>query len=227
VQLGGAAVLVTGGTSGIGAAIASDLRAAGADVVAPGLEDADLSRPGAAARLVADAVERLGRLDVLVNNAGGYTSPTYPANDDWRAALELNLLAPMEALRAALPALAARGGCVVNIGSSAALGDAPYDGVEYAVAKAGLLRLTSALGTVDGVRVNCVCPHTVATESVRKALETKTLAEIAPPPATILEVADVVRAVRQTIEDDGLSGRVLVLVGDEADGDVQHEPGGP
>jgi NAD(P)-dependent dehydrogenase (short-subunit alcohol dehydrogenase family) len=79
------------------------------------------------------------------------------------------------------------------------------------VAKAGLLRLTGALGTVEGVRVNCICPHTAATEAVHE-LESRSLAEIAPPPPTILEVDEVVRAVRRFIEDDSLSGRVLLLV---------------
>ena len=74
------------------------------------------------------------------------------------------------------------------------------------------------MGTVDGVRVNCVCPHTVATDAVRHALETRTLEEIAPPPATILDVSDVsdvVASVRRLIEDDSISGSVLVLAGRE------------
>jgi NAD(P)-dependent dehydrogenase (short-subunit alcohol dehydrogenase family) len=93
---------------------------AGADVTV------DLSRPGSAARMVAEAVEQLGGLDVLVNNAGGYSTPVYPANDDWRAPLELNLLAVMEALKHALPALARRPGCVVNVASSAGHGSDVY-----------------------------------------------------------------------------------------------------
>jgi NAD(P)-dependent dehydrogenase (short-subunit alcohol dehydrogenase family) len=213
----GSAVLVTGGASGIGAAIATDLRAAGAHVVTADRDLADvvvdLGEPGAAAWMVAQAVARLGRLDVLVNNAGGYTSPTYPENDSWRASVELNLLAPMEAIRAALPSLGEGSGCVVNIGSTAALGVQQYRGVEYAVAKAGLLRLTTALGTVENVRVNCVCPHTVATESVLRALKSRSIADLAPPPPTLLDVEEVVRAVRRLIEDDSFSGRVLVLVG--------------
>ena len=219
MTLEGRAALVTGGASGIGAAIVADLRRGGAEVLVADRERADitvdLGRPGAARQMVERALERLGRLDVLVNNAGGYTSPSYPESDDWRAAIELNLLAPMEATKYALPALARGRGCVVNIGSSAALGSDRYPGVEYAVAKAGLLRLTSALGTVEGVRVNCVCPHTVATGAVLEALETKTLEQIAPPPATIIDVDEVVEAVRRLIEDESLSGRVLLLVGDE------------
>ena len=213
------AALVTGGASGIGAAIASALESRGAEVVVADLSEApilvDLSRPGNAARMVDEAIRRLGRLDVLVNNAGGYSLPVYPANDDWRAPLELNLGTVMEAIASALPALAETRGCVVNVASSAGLGAERYAGVEYAVANAGVVRLTTALDAVDGVRVNCVCPHTVATEAVVRALETRPIEEIAPPPPTLLSLEEVCAAVLRLIEDDSLTGRVLVLVGGE------------
>jgi len=218
-SVAGRLALVTGGANGIGAAIAAALESHGARVVVADRDEApircDLGRPGEAARMVAEAVERLGGLHILVNNAGGYTSPTYPKNVNWRVPLELNLGAVMEATRHALPALAADGGCVVNVASSAGLGGDPYAGVEYAVAKAGVIRHTTALGRVDGVRVNCVCPHTVATEGVLRALETASIEEIAPPPPTVIGVDVVVTAVLRLIEDGSLAGKVLVLVGGE------------
>ncbi len=217
MELSGSLALVTGGASGIGAAIAEDLRSRGARVAVADRADADvsvdLSRPGGAAEMVREAIAQLGGLDVLVNNAGGYTSPTYPANDDWRSPLELNLLAVMESIKAALPSLARKPGCVVNIASSAGRGSEAYRGVEYAVAKAGVIRLTTALGVVDGVRINCVSPHTVATEGVLRALESRTLEEIAPPPPTLLPVEEVVAGVRSLIEDDAAAGCVLELTG--------------
>lgn len=218
-SLAGRPALVTGGARGIGAAIAGALEGNGARVVVADRDDApircDLGRPGEAARMVAEAIERLGGLHILVNNAGGYASPTYPQNANWRTPLELNLGAVMEATRHALPALAADGGCVVNIASSAGLRRDPYAGVEYAVAKAGVIRLTTALGRVDGVRVNCVCPHTVATEGVLEALETASIEDIAPPPPTIVGMDEVVDAALRLIIDESLAGRVLVLVGGE------------
>src|SRR5205814_9963948 len=127
MDLAGSKALVTGGASGIGAAIAADLASAGARVVIADRERADivvdLSRPGEARRMIETAIERLSGLDVLVNNAGGYASPTYPMNDDWRSTLELNLLSAMESIKYALPSLARRPGCIVNVASSAALGD--------------------------------------------------------------------------------------------------------
>ena len=229
MRLAAKAALVTGGAAGIGRAIAAALDAAGARVLVADREAAegvgtirvDLTRDADVVTMVDEAVHRLGGLDVLVNNAGGYEAPTFPDAPPahWRATLELNLGAVMLATQLALPAIAAGGGgAIVNVASSAGLGTSPYAGVEYAVAKAGVLRLTTALGDLHertSVRVNCVCPHTVATDSVLHALERTPLDELAPPPATLLRPEEVAGAVMGLLEDDSLSGRILVLWGGE------------
>src|SRR5688572_21497845 len=125
--------------------------------------------------MVETAERELGGLDILVNNAGGYDEPVFPDAPiaHWSRALDLNLRAVLLAIHAAVPILEARGGgAIVNIASSAGLGFAPYGGPEYAAAKAAVMRLTASLAWLAdrGIRVNCVCPHTVATERVRRTI---------------------------------------------------------
>jgi NAD(P)-dependent dehydrogenase (short-subunit alcohol dehydrogenase family) len=182
--------------------------------------EVDHTRAGEVERMIDEAARLHGRIDVLVNNAGGYEEPTFPdaPPEHWRRALELNLGAVMLAIQQALPYMeASGGGAIVNIGSSAGLGNDPYRGVEYAVAKAGVIRLTSALGGLKermNVRVNCVCPHTVATPAVLHQLEYRSLGEIAPPPATIVQLADVTLATLRLIEDETLFGQTIELWGE-------------
>ncbi|MDG9724466.1 SDR family oxidoreductase [Streptomyces sp. DH41] len=182
----GRVVLVTGGTKGIGAAIAHAFLAAGADVVVcgrnapdilPSAQDrkavflaADVRDPGAAAGLVDGAVERFGRLDVLVNNAGG--SPDADAATVSPRFVEkivaLNLLAPFYVAQAAHRVMRAQrgGGSVVNIGSVSAHDPQPGTAA-YTAAKAGLLALTKALALewAPEVRVNHITTGLIRTES--------------------------------------------------------------
>ena len=123
----------------------------------------------------------------------------------WGAVLDLNLRAPMLATQLALaPMQRAGGGAVVNVASTAGLGSEPYGSPEYGAAKAGLIRFTSALAAVDGVRVNCIVPDWVATERVTAEERATT-----PPPIPLDTVAD---AVLTLIRDDTLAGRALVLL---------------
>ena len=94
-------------------------------------------------------------------------------------------------------------GAIVNVASTAGLGSEPYQSPEYGAAKAGLIRFTSALRAIDGVRVNCIVPDWVATERVAAA----DLA-ITPPP---IPLATIVAGVIRLIRDDALAGRALVL----------------
>lgn len=182
--LSGKACAVTGASRGIGHETARLLCAEGANVVlvargAEALAGAvadcagdgghaealalDVTDADAGERIVAACEERFGRLDVLVNNAG--TARWRPVEEvpdsDWQAAWELNVIAPLRAMRAAIPGMRQRGwGRIVNVASTA--GKRPSALMpEYSVAKAAelsLSRLFADLHAADGVLVNAVCP---------------------------------------------------------------------
>jgi NAD(P)-dependent dehydrogenase (short-subunit alcohol dehydrogenase family) len=179
--LAGRAALVTGGTRGIGLAIAGRLLGAGANVLVcgrsepdrlpPGLDfaAADVRDPDQAAAVVSAAARRLGRLDIVVNNAGG--SPSVPAAvaspNLVTAVVRLNLLAPFFVAQAANAIMQDQpeGGQIINIGSVSAIRPAPGTAA-YAAAKAGLITLTQALAIewAPAVRVNCVTAGLVRTD---------------------------------------------------------------
>jgi len=188
IRLSGAVALVTGGSRGIGFAIARAFLGAGAQVVVcaratPAVEQlpahgkrraefiaCDVREPDAVARLIATVAERCGRLDVLVNNAGGGPPgelASVPARLIARV-IELNLTAPLLCAQAAnaLMQRQSEGGCIINIGSVA--GERPSPGAAaYGAAKAGLLHATRSLAMEWGprVRVNGIIAGFVATES--------------------------------------------------------------
>lgn len=172
----GTVALVTGGRSGIGQAIARRLEADGARVfTAQRGEDAerewveaDFTSPDDPARVVAEVVDRAGRLDVLVNNAGVMQEAR--AEDmtlaDWERTITVNLTAPFLLIKAALPHLRAVGGSIVNIGSIEGLGSNPRHAA-YCASKAGLHGLTRAIAVdhgTDGIRCNAVAPGWIDTD---------------------------------------------------------------
>ncbi|MEV6302384.1 SDR family oxidoreductase [Actinoplanes sp. NPDC051861] len=163
----GRAVVVTGGTRGIGAAIAHAFRMAGANVLVcgrslaevPGYVQADVRDPEQAAALIETAVDRFGRLDVLVNNAGG--SPQVMAADAsprlHAKVIELNLIAPLHVSQAAFPVMRDQrgGGSILMIASVSGVRPSPGTAA-YGAAKAGLLHLAASLAVewAPFVRVN-------------------------------------------------------------------------
>ena len=168
--------LVTGGRSGIGRAIAQRLRDEGARVfTAQRQADAelewiatDLADPASPEQAVAQLIERAGRLDVLVNNAGMMQEARVEAMSlaDWERSLAVNLTAPFLLIRAALPHLRASRGSIVNIGSIEGLGSNPGHAA-YCAAKAGLHGLTRAVAVdhgAEGIRCNAVAPGWIETE---------------------------------------------------------------
>ena len=187
-------VLLTGASSGIGAAVArelawgthrlaltarradllealaDDLRSRGAEVL---VLPADLADPATPERLASAVVERFGGLDVLINNAGFGLPQTFGAADPGaiRRQIEVNLTAPILLTRRALPLLLASRGMVINVGSSITSVAIPIFGV-YGATKAGLAYWNDALRREvrpRGVRVCLVEPGPVATEFLAAA----------------------------------------------------------
>jgi 3-oxoacyl-[acyl-carrier protein] reductase len=175
--LAGTVCLVTGSTAGIGFEVATRLTAEGAHVVSTGRRgegpgelhvQADLTERGAPDRLVSATVERFGRIDGLVNNAGGTDIRKLAelTDDDWQRSFELNLMTAVRTTRAALPHIRS-GGAIVNVSSTAA--KRPSLGMpDYSVLKAALLsysRLVADLHAGDGIRCNAVTPGPTATDA--------------------------------------------------------------
>ena len=184
--LAGKVCVVTGASSGIGRETARLLSAEGASVLLVGRSAerlaaaaqlceraavlaCDVTAEDAGERMLAAACESLGEPDVLVNNAGTarWRDLEEVPDEDWRAAWELNVMAPHRAMRALVPGMRTRGwGRVVNVSSTA--GKRPSAQMpEYSVAKAAelsLSRLWADRCAPDGVLVNAICPGPTKSE---------------------------------------------------------------
>lgn len=257
-SLAGRGAVVTGGGRGIGAAVARELAAAGARVVvsarsadeieavAAALRDAgaeahavacDVTDPAAVEALAAAAGERLGAVDLLVNNAGIATSAPLKAItlEEWNRVFAVNVTGTFLCTRALLPGMLERGwGRVVNVASIAGRIGAPYISL-YAASKHAVVGFTRALAAevaAKGVTVNAVCPGYVDTPmtdgSVARIIAKTGISEeqalehlrAASPQQRLMEPEEVAWLVARLCQSAarGINGQALVLDGGAVQG---------
>ena len=176
--------LITGASSGIGAAAAIAFAEAGWDVMAAGRDEGRLEEVADVSdsiaiwsgeltasedcdELVTDTIDEFGRLDCLVNNAGVIVraNVTDTSDEDWRYTMGINLDAPFFLSRAALPHLLQAGGSIVNIASEWGLRGGER-AAAYCASKGAIIQLSKAMAidhARDGLRVNAVCPGDIDT----------------------------------------------------------------
>ena len=234
--------LVTGGTKGIGAAIAVDLARQGCDVAINGRHDdrdaaetlqlistagrkgafiaADVAQSDAATRAVHEAARALGGLDILVHSAGGPASGTIDecSPDAWRAAFAIHVDAAYYLCRAALPLMRPnRDGAIVLVSSVAGLRGIP-GAIAYATVKGAILQFTRSLArdlADDNIRVNCVAPGIIRTrfhEKMTPEAQAHNLA-VRIPLNREGTPQDVAEAVRLLVTNEFITGETIVVDG--------------
>jgi NAD(P)-dependent dehydrogenase (short-subunit alcohol dehydrogenase family) len=178
--LQGKVAIVTGGAQGIGAAIAVGLEAEGAIVVVADLNPpdggirADVASEEDVSRMVAEVLERHGRIDVLVNNAGLYASLemrefTEIPLEEWNRVLEVNVASMFLTCRAVVPVMREQGGGkIVNLSSGTPFRGVPFL-LHYVTSKGAIVAFTRALAKElgkDSIHVNCVAPGFTMSDGV-------------------------------------------------------------
>jgi 3-hydroxybutyrate dehydrogenase len=228
MNLEGKAALVTGAASGIGRAVAARLANAGMDVLAvdlqpdpegPGLgHTADLTTAGANAGAVAAAIERFGRLDVIVPNAGvQHVAPIdeFP-EERWDTIVALMLTSPFLLAKYAWPSLRESGsGRFIAIASVHALVASPFKSA-YVSAKHGLLGLVKTLaleGASHGITATAVCPGYVRTPLVEKQIADQARVHGLPEERVLEDVILAPHAVKELIEPSDVAEVVAFLAG--------------
>jgi NAD(P)-dependent dehydrogenase (short-subunit alcohol dehydrogenase family) len=240
--LDGKVAIVTGGSQGIGRAIADRLAADGARIVVADLKGAeeaaaryddgvgvtvDVAAEADVERMTAETVERCGGVDILVNNAGLYASlamrpfDQIPV-DEWRQVMDVNVLSMFLTCRAVVPRMRERGGGrIVNISSGTPFRGVPFL-LHYVTSKGAIVALTRALAKElgpDHVLVNCVAPGFTMSDGVNEHPEViEALQEVSVSARTIKRdqvPEDVVGAVAFLCgpESTFLTGQTMVIDG--------------
>lgn len=241
-DLSGQTAIITGSTSGIGAALAEGLAANGANIVLNGLGDLDaikalrarmatqhgvevryhaanMLKPDEIAEMVAFAQSEFGRVDILVNNAGiQHVAPVdeFPTQK-WDAILAINLSSAFHTIKAAVPLMKAQGrGRIVNLASAHALVASPYKSA-YVAAKHGILGLTKtvALEVAEaGITVNAICPGYVKTPLVEGQIADTAKARGISEEEVVRDVMLAAQPTKKFVMYDELVGALLYLVSD-------------
>jgi len=245
VKLAGKVALVTGGSRGIGKAIAKEFAANGASVAISGTNrrnldevekeiglftiQADMRKESEVQNLICKTVEKFGHLDILVNNAGVFPKIKLLheiSDSEWRDVLDVNLTGPFYATKYSIPYLQKNGGVIINIASSAGLkAYENFNADAYSASKAALVVLTKCWAleyAKSKIRVNCICPGVVETDMTVEFLSSPAMRDMmnfAYPIGRFGTVEDVAKAAlyfASEHDSSWVTGAVLPLDGGES-----------
>lgn len=243
LDLAGQVAVVTGSTSGIGAALAEGLAASGAHIVLNGLGDtdeieafrarletdhgvtvvyhpADMLEPAEIEDLVSSSVTRFGRLDILINNAGVQhvaRIEDLPA-DSWDRIVGINLTSCFHTIRHAVPVMREAGrGRIVNIASAHGHAASPFKSA-YVSAKHGVIGLTKTVAlevAEDGITCNAICPGYVKTPLVENQIADTANTRGISEEDVVRNVMLAAQPTKKFVTYDELLGALLYLVSDQ------------
>jgi dihydroanticapsin dehydrogenase len=244
MKLAGRVALITGGSRGIGKAIANLFAKEGASVAISAKDPANLQKAAKelgvfavpanireeseVQNVVNKTIEKFGRLDILVNNAGVFPKikPLHEITEaEWDEVIDINLNGQFRFTKAAIAHLQKNGGCIINIASTAGLKSYEnFSADAYSASKAALVLLTKCWAleyAKSKVRVNCICPGVIETDMTKEFLATPALREMLNfeyPLGRIGTVDDVAKSALYFASDDSpwVTGAVLALDGGES-----------
>ena len=245
LKLTGKVALVTGGSRGIGFAIAKTLSENGALVVITSKDlekirkaeskipnslgiSCDIKKKNEVIDVVNQTIEKFGKLDILVNNAGIFPKikQLHEINEEeWDEVIDVNLTGQFRFTKEAIPYLKKTSGCIVNISSDAGL--KAYQGFNadaYSASKAALIVLTKCWAleyAKDKIRVNCICPGVVDTDMTKPFLKNQKDIEFMNnehPLGRIGQPEEIGKSVLYFVSDDAswITGAILTVDGGES-----------